>query len=675
MAINLRDLYDQYNGNPNKLTPVKGNTPFEYYTNDPEFTTDALGVARFVAQRLGVTGPQYNFATQRFNSSAATLNITDLTVYAAFEEAVTTYGNLVYQYKIRDQYINMEGSDTLPFFHNIISYVNSIDVQSPVTWSAARLATWAEVDYDPAYSQSIVDGEIWAISSSIKDYIAPNFDLIKSFNLADNYKSYNGGSTATTYNLSSFVYNQFNNVGGATSFTPYYDPNSGSYSFGTQTDGFIYGVTGSNSVKVNLVLTSSTTQVDTATTLYVVTGSTIGITAYNIGNKIAGASLGTFGTAITANTGSGTTVAFTSSLSSYDITNFKINNSSLFLNVTSGSTTSRPTGKSHVYFYTTTNTIAGGTKFFTSASVTQSIPTVYIQSNINPALNNKLLSNNLTTITSRIAEDYAAEANVGGYYNVKTGSLDMSAGQQNYDLNEWAAASASLADGDSIEIRRIFYQQSPAIARYFDPYAGTGTGVQSLLESFGFGQFSPGINFLLMPIYFDVQKIQAIELNDQIRKADFSFDLRDNQLTIFPIPHEDRKLRFEYITMSDKNQIVRDTRKNVVTDIMNVPYRNPIYSNINTVGRTWIYKYTLALCREIEAHIRIQYSNLNIQGVGPLQGSELITDARTEKENLLTELKEMLNEVSRKGQLERKQQEAQFTRDTLSNIPLNIYIM
>ena len=675
MAINLRDLYDQYNGNPNKLTPVKGNTPFEYYTNDPEFTTDALGVARFVAQRLGVTGPQYNFATQRFNSSAATLNITDLTVYAAFEEAVTTYGNLVYQYKIRDQYINMEGSDTLPFFHNIISYVNSIDVQSPVTWSAARLATWAEVDYDPAYSQSIVDGEIWAISSSIKDYIAPNFDLIKSFNLADNYKSYNGGSTATTYNLSSFVYNQFNNVGGATSFTPYYDPNSGSYSFGTQTDGFIYGVTGSNSVKVNLVLTSSTTQVDTATTLYVVTGSTIGITAYNIGNKIADASLGTFGTAIIANTGSGTTVSFTSSLSSYDITNFKINNSSLFLNITSGSIASRPTGKSHVYFYTTTNTIAGGTKFFTSASVTQSIPTVYIQSNINPALNNKLLSNNLTTITSRVAEDYAAEANVGGYYNVKTGSLDMSAGQQNYDLNEWAATNLDLADGDSIEIRRIFYQQSPAIARYFDPYAGTGTGVQSLLESFGFGQFSPGINFLLMPIYFDVQKIQAIELNDQIRKADFSFDLRDNQLKIFPIPYEDRKLRFEYITMSDKNQIVRDTRKNVVTDVMNVPYRNPIYSNINTVGRTWIYKYTLALCREIEAHIRIQYSNLNIQGVGPLQGSELITDARTEKENLLTELKEMLNEVSRKGQLERKQQEAQFTRDTLSNIPLNIYIM
>jgi hypothetical protein len=178
-----------------------------------------------------------------------------------------------------------------------------------------------------------------------------------------------------------------------------------------------------------------------------------------------------------------------------------------------------------------------------------------------------------------------------------------------------------------------------------------------------------------MPIYFDIQKVQAIELNDQIRKADFSFEIRNNQLKIFPIPDRDLALFFEYVTMSDKNQIVRDTRPNVVTDVMNTPYRNPVYSNINTVGRTWIFKYCLAVCREVEAHIRIQFSNMNIQGVGPLQGSELIADARTEKENLITELKEMLNEVSRKGQLERKSQEAEWTQNVMRDIPLQIYIM
>jgi len=250
----------------------------------------------------------------------------------------------------------------------------------------------------------------------------------------------------------------------------------------------------------------------------------------------------------------------------------------------------------------------------------------------------------------------------------------MTAGVQDYDLNTWAANSASLDPGDRIEIRRVFYEEPPAIVRYFDPYAGTGTGIQSLLETFGFGQFSPGINFLLMPIYFDIQKIQAIEFNDQIRKAAYSFNLVNNKLKIFPIPTENKNLFFEYVKISEKFNPIKDNRNNVVTDVMNVPYRNPIYSRINTVGRTWIFKYALALCREIEAHIRLEYSTVNVQGVGALQGSDLIQDARTEKEQLLTELKEMLNEVSRKAQLERQQQEAQFARDTLTQIPLPIYI-
>jgi hypothetical protein len=670
MAINLKDLYDQYNGDPTKLSPIKGNTPFEYYTNDPEFTTDALSVVRFVAQRLGVTGTTYNFNTQQYAGSPGTLNITDLTVYAAFEEAVTTYGNLVYQYKIRDNYINIEGSDTLPFSNNTITYINSDDIYSPVTWSSARPATWVELGYDTDFSQSIVNNRVYCISASVADFINPDYNFIKSFTLADNYTT---GSN--NYNLSEFVYNQFNTLAGQTIFTPYYNVNSGSYNFSSYTtDGNTFSITGSNTIAVTFKVTSSATQTDTFPTYYVVTGSTASDTAANIASKIQSISYGVFGTDVTASASS-TTVSLTSSLSLYDIKNYKVNTTAIFNNVTSGSTVSVPNGNSHLYLYTTNAQIAGNSTFFQSASVQLPIPTVYIQSNLKPELNGKLLSNNLTTITTRIAGDYGAEAGAGGNYDIKRGVLEMKGGVQNYDLNAWAAASASLNEGDAIEIRRVFFEQSPAIARYFDPYAGTGTGIQSLLETFGFGQMSPGINFMLMPIFFDVLKIQAIELNDQIRKADFSFDLRNNQLKIFPIPHDDKKLHFEYITIGQKNQIVRDQRKNVVTDIMNVPYRNPVYMNINTPGRTWIFKYCLAVCREIEAHIRIQFSNTAIQGVGALQGSELIADARTEKENLITELKEMLNEVSRKGQLERKSQEAEFAQNVMRDIPLLIYCL
>jgi hypothetical protein len=670
MAINLKDLYDVYFGDTTYLSPVKGNTPFEYYTNDPEFIRDAKSAAKFVAQRLGISGPLYNQATGQYVASPGQLNISDLTVYAAFEEAVTTYGNLVYQYKIRDNYINIEGSDSLPFNNAGITFVDSIDVNSPVTWSGPRLSTWKEIGYSPAYSQSIADGEIYTISASLSNFIALDTKQIKSLTFATEYVDKVLG---VTLDLSQYVYNQFNQIGGPTITTPYYNVNSGSYDFSAYTaNNSIFSITGSNTVKIQFKVTSST-EIDTASTFYIASGSTSAITAQNIANKITSVSYGTFGTTVEVTTGStATTLSFTSSLSNYNITNYKVNNTTIFSNVTSGSIYNIASGSSYVYTFVTSPQIAGGSAVFGTGS----IPTVYIQDNPSTALNNRLISNNLSTLTTTIASDYGAEAEVGGHYDVKKGTLYCQPGVQDYDLNAWAAASASLSgSGDSIEVRRVFFEEEPAIARYFDPYAGTGTGIQSLLESFGFGQFSPGINFLLMPISFDAMKLQAIELNDQIRKSAFSFDLVNNKLRLFPIPHKDKKLFFEYVTLSNKFSPIKDKRDNIVTDIMNAPFRNPLYSKINTVGRTWIYKYTLAISREIEAHIRIQFANLNIQGVGPLQGSELITDARTEKENLINELKEMLNETSRRGQLERKQQESQFHRDALQQIPLPIYIL
>jgi hypothetical protein len=659
MANNLKGLYDQYFGDVSYLSPVKGNTPFAYYDNDTEFVRDAQNVCRFVAQRLGL------------GLGIVTPNISDLTVYAAFEEAVTTYGNMVYQYKIRDNYINMEGGDTLPLLNNTNTFVVSDDIGSPVTWSKARPANWGEIEFNQAYSQSIVDSEIWVISSSVADYIAPDFTAIKSFGFTSPYSS----SAYGILDLNQYNNNQFNRVGGATVVTPFYNANNGSYNFGSFTaNNSIFSITGSNTVKIEFKVTSSAPD-DTATTFYVPTGSTSAITAQNIANKITNVSLGTFGTTLSVSTGSAIAeiLEFTSSISYYNITNFRVNNSTIFSSVTSGSNYEITEGNTYVYYFPTQDLIEGGS---TLTGGDPTIPTTYIQSNFDPSLNNKLISNNFTTITSVIADGYGAEAEVGGNYDVKKGTLKVTAGVQDYDLNAWAAASASLSgSGDRIEVRRIFHEQSPAIARYFDPYAGTGTGIQSLLETFGFGQFSPGINFLLMPISFDAMKLQAIELNDQIRKSAYSFDLVNNQLKIFPIPNRDMNYYFEYVTISQKNKIVRDKRTNVVTDIMNVPYRNPLYMNINTVGRLWCFKYTAALCKEIEGEIKSQNEVYQSNGVTMPKGGELLISSRKEKEDLIIELKEMLNEVSRRGQLERKQIESGFIRDTLQQVPLPIYIL
>jgi hypothetical protein len=297
--------------------------------------------------------------------------------------------------------------------------------------------------------------------------------------------------------------------------------------------------------------------------------------------------------------------------------------------------------------------------------------------------NNKLVTPNLGT-TIRIAENYASEAGVGGYTTYYTGSLRLTASVQDYDLKAWAASQG--ISGSGIEIKKIFFEAPPAIVRYFDPYAGTGTGIQSLLETFGFGQFSPGINFLLMPIYFDVQKLQAIELNDQIRKSAFSFDLVNNNLRIFPIPGDrtdgaERKLFFHYIKKDERNDVTSATpnydsgSSTLVTNVSNVPYANPVFCEINSIGKQWIRQYALATVKEMLGYVRKKYATIPIPGAEvTLNGDDLLTDARAEKTALLEQLRAMLDITSRKTQLENQSMESDFMQKTLINVPLPIYI-
>jgi hypothetical protein len=140
-------------------------------------------------------------------------------------------------------------------------------------------------------------------------------------------------------------------------------------------------------------------------------------------------------------------------------------------------------------------------------------------SNLN-SFNDKLIDPNLSRVID-ITQDYGTEAGVGGKVTKYTGAINVTGSVQEYDLDTWANTQGITG---GIEIRKVFYEAPPAILRYFDPYAGTGTGIQSLMDAFDFGSFSPGVNFLLMPVSFDMLKVQAIEFNDQVRKSSYSFE-------------------------------------------------------------------------------------------------------------------------------------------------------
>jgi hypothetical protein len=292
--------------------------------------------------------------------------------------------------------------------------------------------------------------------------------------------------------------------------------------------------------------------------------------------------------------------------------------------------------------------------------------------------NKKKIVPNQANIVS-ISEQYGTEAGVGGSVTYYTGSLNLILNQQTYDLNEWAAANANLDAGDSIEIKRIFYYIPPAITRYFDPYAGTGTGLINLMDSFGFGNYSPAINFLLMPINYDIQTIQAIEFNDMVRRSQYSFELINNKLKIFPIPKYgndggDHKLWFEYIKKSERNNPY-SSATGVITNVSNVPFQNPTYSEINSIGRQWIFEYTLALSKEMLGYVRGKYGTIPIPDSNiTLNQSDLLSSATADKNALIERLRGYFDETSREKLLERRSLEGDYLQKELTKVPYTIYI-
>ena len=288
-------------------------------------------------------------------------------------------------------------------------------------------------------------------------------------------------------------------------------------------------------------------------------------------------------------------------------------------------------------------------------------------------LNNSIITPSFQSVI-RISKQYGSEAGSGGNITYYTGSIPLTASIQDYDLKQWAEDEGIAG---SIEIKRVFYEAPPAVVRYFDPYSGTGYGFQSLFDSFGFGGMSPAINFLMMPVNYDLQTIQAIELNDMIRRSNYSFEMKNNVLRIFPIPNNSTaRMHFEYIRELERIEGQASTPDTgAANNVSNMPYTNPTYTLINSVGRQWIFEYTLALVKEILGLVRGKYTNIPIPGSEvTLNQADLLTQAATDKLRLIEKLRQYLDETSRQAAMERKSAEADFAFNELSKVPFTIYI-
>ena len=301
-------------------------------------------------------------------------------------------------------------------------------------------------------------------------------------------------------------------------------------------------------------------------------------------------------------------------------------------------------------------------------------------------VNTDVVTPTFSTIV-RLSQQYGEEAGVGGNVQWLKGRLPLIPGQQRYDLSAWAEEEGIVG---GIEIKNVYYQAPPAVSQLYSPTLLAGQGGLGGVPPAGLYGFGYGYtNYLMMPTSFTMQNIQAIEMQNQVTLSNYTFNIIDNIISVFPVPGtgafgEDGYeggldygiyLVFDFIKVQDRIDAAFADGTNKISNTSNVPYVNPTYSKINSIGRAWIFEYTLAKAKEVLGLVRNKYSSIPIPGAEvTLNGNELVASAATEKEALINRLREYFDQTSRQALLERRQAESVARVAEISQVPMCVYI-
>jgi hypothetical protein len=181
----------------------------------------------------------------------------------------------------------------------------------------------------------------------------------------------------------------------------------------------------------------------------------------------------------------------------------------------------------------------------------------------------------------------------------------------------------------------------------------------------------------MVPTSLTIQAAQAIEMQYQVALSNYSFELINGKLRIFPIPSAGGKehLSFQYIKLDERLANSVTGNANIITNESNVPYGNPTYSYINSIGRQWIFEYTLAIAKEMLGYVRGKYSTIPIPNSEvTLNQSDLLASATATKDALIARLREYFDQTSQQSLLERRAAESRARVEEINYVPNLIFI-
>jgi len=285
----------------------------------------------------------------------------------------------------------------------------------------------------------------------------------------------------------------------------------------------------------------------------------------------------------------------------------------------------------------------------------------------------------------KVADRTITEAGLGGTEPIYSASFDKVNDKQVYDLQNIISSSAATETsslffdkvGDKkVTIRRVYYKTPHAMWRFFGYYGG----INAIGNLSTYGMYADDSTFEVIPTWQN--KLQAMAYEDAIytRNSHYSFEVKDNKLTIYPIPGSaaPKKFYVEFTVKTDpwkESSNSLDTGVKGVNNMSTLPFANIPYKNINSIGKQWIRRFALALTKEMLGQVRGKFSVIPIPGDAvTLNHAELLSQAQTEQDKLREELKTILAEMTYAKIAEEDAGMTTSANNVLKTVPNGVYV-
>ena len=284
-----------------------------------------------------------------------------------------------------------------------------------------------------------------------------------------------------------------------------------------------------------------------------------------------------------------------------------------------------------------------------------------------------------------VADGISTEAGIGGTVPIYSASFNMTGGVQDYDLQD-TIYSSSLNTGNPyynkvgnkrVTIRRVFYKTPASMWRFYGYYGGLN--VVGNLSTYG--QYADDSTFQIVPTWQNKSQAMAYEDALYTRVSHWSYELKNNQLRIFPIPranYSPEKFWVEFTVESDPYTEADPSVQTGIEGVNNMntlPFENIPYRNINAIGKQWIRRFALSLAKEMLGLVRSKFATIPIPGNDiTLNGSDLISQSQQEQEKLREELKQVLDQLTYKQLAEDDATVVENSNKVMQQIPAAVFV-